>query len=57
MNEHEAHGSLSLRLGLGYAKGLRKQSAKTVVHSRQKYGPFQSAEDLTSRVSSLNRKS
>jgi error-prone DNA polymerase len=56
MIEHENDGSLSLRLGLGYAKGLRKQSAEAIVHSRQEYGPFQSAEDLTSRVSSLNRK-
>lgn len=56
MIEHETDGSLSLRLGLGYAKGLRKQSAETILHSRHVHGPFQSAEDLTARVSSLNRK-
>jgi error-prone DNA polymerase len=54
--EHEADGSLSLRLGLGYARGLPKQSAEDIVYSRQEHGPFQSAEDLTSRVPSVNRK-
>jgi error-prone DNA polymerase len=54
--EHGAEGNLSLRLGLGYAKGLRKQSAEAIGHSRQEHGLFQSAEDLTSRVPSLNRK-
>ena len=54
--EHEADGSLSVRLGLGYAKGLRQQSGEAIVQSRQEHGPFQSTEDLTSRVSSLNRK-
>ena len=33
--EHETDGSLSLRLGLGYAKGLRKQSAEAIVDSRE----------------------
>jgi error-prone DNA polymerase len=54
--EHGADGNLLLRLGLGYAKGLRKQSAEAIGHSRQEHGLFQSAEDLTSRVPSLNRK-
>jgi error-prone DNA polymerase len=54
--EHEVDGSLSLRLGLGYAKGLRRQSAESIACSRQKYGPFQSAEGLVARVPSLNRK-
>jgi error-prone DNA polymerase len=54
--EHEPDGSLSLRLGLGYAKGLRKQSAETIANSREECGPFGSAEDLVARVSSLNRK-
>ncbi len=54
--EHELDGSLSLRMGLGYAKGLRRQSAETLVASRTENGPFRSAEDLTMRVSSLNRK-
>ncbi len=54
--EHERNGSLSLRLGLGYAKGLRQQSGEAIARSRQEQGPFQSTVDLTSRVPSLNRK-
>src|ERR1019366_8702211 len=54
--EHELDGILSLRLGLGYAKGLRKQSAEAINSSREECGPFRSAEDLIVRVSSLNRK-
>src|SRR5580700_2106878 len=38
--EHEADESLSLRLGLGYAKGLRQRAAEAVITSRQKDGPF-----------------
>jgi len=56
MIEHGVDGSLSLRLGLGYAKGLRKQSGEAIIHRRQAYGPFQTTEDLTARVPSLNRK-
>jgi error-prone DNA polymerase len=54
--EHETDGTLSLRLGLGYAKGLRKQSASAIAGSRQERGRFQSAENLVGRVPSLNRK-
>src|SRR5580698_2667323 len=54
--EHEEEGSLSLRMGLGYAKGLRKQSADALVSSRLQDGPFLSADDLAQRVPSLNRK-
>jgi error-prone DNA polymerase len=54
--EHEDDRSLSLRLGLGYAKGLRKQSAEAIACTRREHGQFQSAEDLTSRVPSINRK-
>jgi error-prone DNA polymerase len=54
--EHEEDGSLSLRLGLGYAKGLRRQAADVITESRLKSGPFQSAEDLALRVPLLNRK-
>ncbi len=32
--EHEVNGALSLRVVLGYAKGLRRQSAEAVVASR-----------------------
>jgi error-prone DNA polymerase len=54
--EHETDRSLSLRLGLGYAKGLRKQSAEAIANSCRESGSFQSAEDLVARVPSLNRK-
>jgi error-prone DNA polymerase len=53
---HEADGSLSVRMGLGYAKGLRRQTAENLVASRSEMGLFRSAEDLTSRVPLLNRK-
>jgi error-prone DNA polymerase len=54
--ELEDDGGLSLRLGLGYARGLRKQSAEAVTTSRIGKGKFCSAEDLVSRVPTLNRK-
>jgi error-prone DNA polymerase len=54
--EHGSDGMLLLRLGLGYAKGLRKQVADVLTASRLKDGPFRSADDLALRVSSLNRK-
>ncbi|HTV06677.1 MAG TPA: error-prone DNA polymerase [Acidobacteriaceae bacterium] len=53
--EHESDGTLSLRIGLGYAKSLTKQSAEALVESRGIGGPFRSAEDLALRVPSLNR--
>src|SRR5271168_3470983 len=53
--EHEPDGTLSLRLGLGYAKGLRKQTAEAMTESRMQHGPFRSAEDLALRVPSLDR--
>ena len=54
--EHEADGSLSLRLGLGYAKRLRKQSAEALVASRMQDGVFRSTEDLALRVPLLDKK-
>jgi error-prone DNA polymerase len=54
--EHEADGSLSMRLGLGYARGLRNKAAEALVGSRKEFGPFRSAEDLAQRVPSLNRR-
>jgi error-prone DNA polymerase len=54
--EHEADGSHSMRLGLGYARGLRKKAAEALVESRAHHGPFRSAEDLAQRVPSLNRR-
>jgi error-prone DNA polymerase len=54
--EHEPDESLSLRMGLGYAKGLRKLSADALVASRLNAGRFRSAEDLSLRAPLLNRK-
>jgi error-prone DNA polymerase len=53
--EHEDDKTLSLRLGLGYAKGLRKQSADVLVESRNERGHFHSTDDLVTRVPTLNR--
>jgi len=53
--EHESEGTLSLRIGLCYAKSLTKQSAEALVLSRRHDGPFRSAEDLAKRVPSLSR--
>jgi error-prone DNA polymerase len=54
--EHEEGGTLSMRLGMGYAKGLRKQTAEAIATSRRSNGIYRSIEDLTARVPSLNRK-
>ncbi|HZC43787.1 MAG TPA: error-prone DNA polymerase, partial [Acidobacteriaceae bacterium] len=54
--EQEQDGSLSLRMGLGYVRGLRKQSAEAIVASRVSDGRFSSAEDLAQRAPLLNRK-
>jgi error-prone DNA polymerase len=54
--EHEKDGTLSLRIGLGYAKGFTKQTAEAVVASRLSDGPFRSTEDLVQRVPLLNRR-
>jgi error-prone DNA polymerase len=43
-------------MGLGYAKGMRRQSADALVASREQEGKFRSTEDLALRVPSLNRK-
>lgn len=53
--EHEEDQSLSLRLGLGYVKGLRAQCAETIVKSRG-MRRFSSVDDLVLRVPQLNRK-
>jgi len=54
--EHEADGTLSLRMGLGYAKGLRKVMAEALVETREVGGRFASVEDLALRVPVLNKK-
>ena len=54
--EEEADGSLSMRMGLGYAKGLRKESAEAIAAARERDGRFRSTEDLALRVPFLNWK-
>jgi error-prone DNA polymerase len=58
--EHDPNNSsgasLSLRLGLMYARGLRQSSADSLVSSRTNSGPFLTTEDLALRVPALNRK-
>jgi error-prone DNA polymerase len=54
--EHESDGTLSLRIGLGYAKRLTKEYAEALVRSRRQWGLYRSAEDLARRVPTLNRK-
>jgi error-prone DNA polymerase len=54
--EREPDGSLSLRMGLGYAKGLRRQAAEAIATSRAQDCVFGSVEDLALRVPSLNRR-
>lgn len=53
--EHDSDGTFSLRLGLGYAKGLRQQSGEAMVRARHA-GLFTSIEDLAIRLPLLNRK-
>src|SRR5579863_1702271 len=50
--ETEPDGSISLRIGMNYAKGLRKSSAEATVTARISDGPFTSVEDLAQRVPS-----
>ncbi|MGC2298399.1 MAG: DNA polymerase III subunit alpha, partial [Acidobacteriaceae bacterium] len=45
-----------LRLGLGYAKGLREETGKAIVAARKSNGPFTSVDDLALRVPILNKK-
>ncbi len=52
----EAGDELTLRLGLMYAKGMRKAAAEAVVRERERDGAFRSVEDLERRVPELNRK-
>jgi error-prone DNA polymerase len=53
--EHEDDESLSLRLGLGYVRGLRGQCAEAIVRSRV-FSRFASVDDLVLRVPQLKRK-
>jgi error-prone DNA polymerase len=53
--EKEEDGSVSLRMGMNYAKGLRQSSAEALIAARGAAG-FKSVDDLTRRVPELNRK-
>ncbi|HEY0785793.1 MAG TPA: error-prone DNA polymerase, partial [Acidobacteriaceae bacterium] len=48
--EREPDQSLSLRMGLMYAKGLRAQAADVLVKERERGGRFLSVDDLSSRL-------
>ena len=56
--EAEPDGSLSLRIGFNYAKGLRQSSAEALLAARGNSGDaaFTSVDDLAMRVPTLNRK-
>ncbi|MGA8740160.1 MAG: error-prone DNA polymerase [Terracidiphilus sp.] len=54
--EHEPDGSLSIRIGLNYARGLRQASAEVLLTSRNADGFFRSADDMARRVPELNRR-
>ena len=58
--EAEPDGSLSLRIGFNYAKGLRQSSAEALLAARgsavDSAAAFASVRDLALRVPSLNRK-
>jgi len=47
---------LSMRLGLGYARGLRQQVGEAIAAARHGDGMFASVDDLALRVPGLNRK-
>ncbi len=46
----------ALRLGLGYARGLREDVGRAIVAARKSGGPFTSVDDLALRVPALNKK-
>ncbi len=52
--EREPDQTLSVRLGLNYARGLKALTAQHIVTARSH--PFQSIDDLTTRVPTLNRR-
>jgi error-prone DNA polymerase len=54
--EPDPGDSLSLRIGMSYAKGLRKSSVDAIMAARNRDGHFNSVDDLTLRVPELNRK-
>ena len=53
--EPEQDGSLSLRIGFNYAKGLRQSSAIELLTTRSRNGIFQSVDEMALRAPALNR--
>jgi error-prone DNA polymerase len=53
--EAEADGSLSLRVGLNYVKGLRQSSAAALLKARGQLAGFAHVDALAERVPELNR--
>jgi error-prone DNA polymerase len=54
--EAEQDGSLSLRIGLNYAKGIRRASAEALLALRREKGPVSSIDSLAHTVPELSRK-
>jgi error-prone DNA polymerase len=54
--EPEEDGSLSLRLGLRYVRGLRESVGVAMARTRLQRGSFKSAEEMTRRVPDIGRK-
>jgi len=54
--EREGDGSISLRLGLNYARGVRKSCAEALVGERARGGSYGSVDELARRVPELQRK-
>jgi len=53
--EHEPDGTLSLRLGLNYVRGMKTLTAQAIEQERRQRGLFQSLEELTRRLPQLRR--
>ena len=53
--EHEPDGSLSLRLGFNYVRGLKAVTAAAIVEERRRGDLFRSTEDVTRRLPVLRR--
>jgi len=53
--EAEDDGSLSLRIGLNYARGLRREARHAIVMERTLHGLFASVDELARRVPELHR--
>jgi len=54
--EAEPDGTLSLRVGLNYIKGLRRSSAEALLEARSRRGAFADVDDLARDAPELNRK-